>query len=224
MKRVDKSISKKYLPLRLYLDDLEEIEGFLSQDHRISFESGDYQYDSVAELAQNRKEEILYDLEISQHDPYILVELKRTWARVYVASSEPTSVGIFYNIDQLLRRRRRSPSFFYTRYFIWLFNGFVILGNLLLWANLLGHLGLRHLSLAVVVLVIAAAIVLLAAVAWIASVRVWRYSTIVLRHRREARGFFARNRDSLIVAIIAAIIGASLGIIATVVLGQYSHK
>ena len=151
-------------------------------------------------------------------------------ARVYVASSEPTSAGIFYNIGQVLRRRRRSPSFLYTLYFTWLFNGFVILGNVLLMAKVsvlraaLGQTGPRPLSLAVGVVYIATVVVVLATLVWIARVRLWCYSTIVLRHRREARGFFVRNRDSLIVAIIAAIIGASLGIIATVLIGQYSHK
>ncbi len=215
MKRIDKSISKNYFPVRLQLDDLEELERTLLEkgSGKVALQVGDYSFDSVADLESNRTGEIFHDVEIKKTDPYFSIELKRLWARVYVGSSEPESAGIFYNLNQLLERRQRSLGFLYSYYFIWILNAILLLSNLLTAKKLIPLAVANGLSVFGLTLVI-----------WILWVRLWHYSTIVAKHKRDVTGFFARNRDSLIVAIVAAIIGALLGVVGTLLISKYSSR
>src|SRR5437870_2543030 len=181
MKRIDKSISKNYFPLILRLDDLEEIEGILLEkgSTEVSLQVGDYRFDSVADLESNRKGDVFHDIEIKKIDPYLSVELKGLWARVYVGSSEPESAGVFYNIDQLLERRQRSLGFVYSYYFVWILNAILLLSGLLTAKKFVPFAVANGLS-----------IFGLAVVIWILRVRLWHYSTIVVKHNRDLTGFF----------------------------------
>src|SRR6266404_5012286 len=98
MERIDKSISKNYLPLIIYLDELEKIESALPAGTKVEIETGDYRFDSIAEFAANTKTDRIHDFKLTVRDPYLQIELKPMWAHVYASSSAPAAAGIFYTI------------------------------------------------------------------------------------------------------------------------------
>lgn len=70
MEKVKGSISKSYTPIRLYLDDLHEIEGILRiASKTINFIANGYSYDSLTELRDHRQQTTISNLEISTHGP-----------------------------------------------------------------------------------------------------------------------------------------------------------
>lgn len=208
MERIDKSISKEYLPLTIYRDDLEEIATALPADAEISISTGDYKFTSVAEFAEHTKADRIYDLEFKSREPYMIIEFRQVRARIYVGSSAPMSAGVFFAVDQILKRNRRFLAWCYSLYFVWIINGLLFLSTVLF----IGKVPRRAIPSfwypAINSMFIAAAL-------WIFYVCRFRYSVVIPRYRHTARGFFVRNRDNLIVAVIAAIIGAIAGVTLT---------
>ena len=107
-KRIAQDLSREYKPLRLWLDDLEEIEKILGTGSK--FRTTSAEYDSVSELKSDLKEKAITELEIRCSDPiYARVEFGPVSARLYVSGSEETmSAGVFYSVDEIIKRRLRT--------------------------------------------------------------------------------------------------------------------
>jgi hypothetical protein len=68
--------------------------------------------------------------------------------------------------------------------------------------------------------------IILVYLVWIIQVsyiRLARYSSIYLIKREHVSNFFTRKKDDLILALIAAIIGATLGVVGTILSSKYLH-
>jgi hypothetical protein len=66
MERITPPLSRyDYHHLTLYLDDLEEIEDILKGSSELHFSAGEYQFNSVAELAATYKDQHLKSIDIS---------------------------------------------------------------------------------------------------------------------------------------------------------------
>jgi hypothetical protein len=91
------------------LDDLEEMEGLLKAwASTVKFKTASAEYDSVAELKSDVKDDEISEFRIECSSPYASVELLRYAAKVYVSASEdPADAGVFHSLDGMMKRRIR---------------------------------------------------------------------------------------------------------------------
>jgi hypothetical protein len=209
MRRVDEPISKEYLPLRLFLDDLQEIENILKGPAQsVSIKVRGFEFDSIDEFSKNSGHRKITDLQITCSTPYVSLEFTRFSARLYVGSSDDTAAGLFHKLDQLLTQSRIPFWFLHSYYFVWVLNI------------------LLPLNTAVVSNEPTSTSVSLVAGAWIFRVlyvRLRRHSTVILSNRNERSTFLSRKKDDLILALISGIIGALLGIAGTLIVNQLTR-
>jgi hypothetical protein len=90
MERITPPLSAYYHHLKLYLNDLEEIESILKDSHGVNFQAGGYKFDNLAELVTQCQDQLLRSLRISSSDPYVEIDLDRSYNRVYCSTSDPT--------------------------------------------------------------------------------------------------------------------------------------
>jgi hypothetical protein len=217
MKKIDKSISKDYLPVKLYLDDLESIEEILKEvSTSLSFETEDYKFDSIEELKTHFKRAQINELHVKSSTPYITMDFTRMWTRIYVSSSDISNAGVFYRLDQIISNRNRKLKWRYSFYFLWIV-------NILLWIINGVPFGPKlipvnpYLSISIDTLAFMWLI-------WFFFIKFRRHSVIVLTHKNSEAPFLQRNKDNLILAIISALLGAILGIGGTLILNQIQSK
>lgn len=120
MKKNDNWLTKEYSPIKLYLDDLENIEEVLkSSSDIVSIKTEDYEYDSIDELCNHVKAKTvrIKTLEFKTSNPYISIEFTKSRARVHVSSSDKNA-GIFFKLDQIISSRTRNPKWLFSPYFI----------------------------------------------------------------------------------------------------------
>jgi hypothetical protein len=215
MKKVPKSLSKNYLPVKLYLDDLENIEDILKATDSYSLRTDDYQYESVNELVTNVKTDRLRQLDIGTLG--VSINLGKISAAVHVSSNAANNAGTFYELDQILSRRTRLGKWSYSFPFMFILIPIVALLTSFLF---LLHLSLRlNLAISIVLYVLAAAWMV-----WIYYVRIARHSLIILVHKGTQKGFFERNKDNLILVIISGLLGAILGVAGTLTVNYFVGK
>jgi len=205
MKRINKPLSKEYLPVRIFLEDIESIEELLSVNksgYKIKTES--LEFSSVEELRKKYDNESISNLEISSSDPYISIEFKKLWARLYIGSDNNIETGLFYKLDKIILAATLKPSFLYSHQTLWSgYIGFIILKFLL-------H-GVMYQIISVL------SYLLLAWALWVVYIRLSKHSEIVLSKRHDIKSFLARNKDQIIVNLFTVSIGAILGILGTII-------
>jgi hypothetical protein len=190
----DKTYSKNYGPTIVWLDDLATIFRLL-EGSQIDISTDDYKFESLEDAQQHFGPHSIHSLKISSLKPSAQVEFSRHQTQTYVFAS-PTSLQLFHELDAILRKCERRPPIFY-RY------GIVFLGSLLptgvgwFWEpKLFGipvFLGPQLLW-----------------TIWMARVLfidMRLHSVVTFKHRHEVPSFLTRNRDSLAIAIISAVIG-----------------
>jgi hypothetical protein len=187
-------------PVRLYLDDLQEIVGFLEEPcDRVEIQTGDKVLDSLDEL-QSLKKEVLHKLKISGWAPYISVDMSPNQIWLYIAEDTPESRGLFEKIKTVLVRCQRPLS--------GLFHSSSLVGlawPLTIWGVVLG------LKVDSVFLASMFGVLFLLTIAWaICGFRDWtrRFTAVVPKHRVDSPGFLKRNKDKILLSIISALIGA----------------
>ena len=137
-----------------------------------------------------------------------MIELNRSSAHLYVDSSNILSSGLFFPLDQILSRCRRSGSWtFYSWRFVLAANVVVWAANVVIWFL---PRGVPFFTTYAVTL-LSVACLMLVGIIWVGFIKTWRHSTVYIVKRREERSFFQRNRDQLAVALFSALIGALLG-------------
>lgn len=208
MEPIDQSISQDHLPLKLFLDDLERIEQILKDScSSATFETEGFRFGSLEELTSKIKKSRLETLHIKVNSPYVTIELTKNWARLYVGSSKDQSAGIFFKIEQILSARVRPLKWLYSYIFVSVLTvGCLFLSNIIPLKT-----DIR--------IVLSLYLILLAWLLWVAYIRLRHHSTIVLKRKEEQGSFIERNKDNLAVAVIAAIAGAFLAIIGTILVG-----
>ena len=116
MERITPPLSAYYHHLKLYLDDLEEIESILKDARGLNFQSGGYKFDNLAELVTQCQDQRLRSIRISSFDPYVGIDLDRSYNRLYCDTSDPTTgSGIFHRLHEVLKRASRKPRILYPR-------------------------------------------------------------------------------------------------------------
>lgn len=200
MKKIIQSYGEHIAPVRVYLDDIQEIIGILRDScEEVLIQTSNNQLDNVDELVSLRKD-MLHDLKIYGRRPYISIDMEPNQIWLFVSEDTPESRGLFEKVKVVLLKC--------TRPFTWLLhssflNGIAwpltILGAVLSWrmnSNLLTAFF---------------AILFLLCVLWVVYGyydRFNRYTVVVPRHRIDSPNFLKRNTDKIVLAIISALIGA----------------
>lgn len=210
MQKIEDSITKSYLPVKIYIDQIEEIANLFKENNiEYTLQTDHYKYDSFSELINSSKETTIKMLKINTHSPYISIELNKRWANLYTSSNKTFTAGIFYKIDKILTDSRRFLSFFYSYYFIFSANIIIFLSNLLskkwqLYPEYIDN------TLNIIWFL------------WLIKIIYVRYNhhaLIQLVKKGNAPNFFQRKKDDLILALVSGSIGAILGAIIT----KYVH-
>jgi hypothetical protein len=216
MQKKNSSYFEKFMPVTLYLDDLEEIIGYLKNvADNIFIETDEYEYKSLDELLSNTDCETIYDLELASGDQKvniltkITLNLETNRILLYRSDNEERLRGGFEKIKDVLKERERT----YLRYLLipWSVN-----------ATLIG-LGLFVMKfwfyLPPFVSPIAIFIMLVGCIGlvWYLVREKNKYSIIVLKRRSNQISFWKRYKDQIWLLVIGAIVGSVVTIITTYV-------
>lgn len=187
-------------PAKLYLDDLEEMfEVFSSTGRDAKILTAGFEMDSIAELA-SLSDRTLHTLEMQCFGPYVSMDFRPTTTWLWRGDDDNASRGAVDRIRTIVARRRRR--------FSWLTGPEIsgVLGGLGLFLLVVGAFLLITLHPAGIAAVAAGAVLV------VPSRRIYLgrnfHTTIVLARRAEAPGFWARNKDRLIVAGITIVLTA----------------
>jgi hypothetical protein len=215
MKRKPEALSKVYMPLILWREDLEDLLSVIARRNgAVEIVKGDYIFETLDELAAHAGSRDETNLAISSSKPYSQIELRPWQARVFVAADDATS-GIFYEIDKVLTSCQRRIPFLYSYWTVNTITTAVILLSFFAgWS--VSHAGMPgYFSLI--------PLLLLGWTVWVLFVRLKRNSVIRLERRVDRKSFFRRKKDELALIIISALTGAGLGVAGTMLAG-YFHK
>jgi hypothetical protein len=209
MKKRNQSYSEKLKPVVLYFDDLEriiEILNEISDDVKIS--TKEYQFENIEEVKKIEGETI-NSLSFDTHRPGLSLTLEPGGIFLHVFSETPALRGIFEILKQLLHNRRRK--------FAWLYNDLsMVFGGVLIGGStwfLFPGISKKNPYL----ISAGCACIILGVIYWWWSWQVYfrRYSTIFLKRRAELPSFWKDKRDQIILAIISAVIGSLITVVAT---------
>jgi hypothetical protein len=193
MEILKKTISKEYLPVVLYLDDIEKILSVLLEfgNNNLEIKTKDYGFNDIKEFEKQYLNQNIKYLDIKLSNPYITLSFDKTSSKVYFSSDDSTLSGAFFKIDKIISNAQRKPSFLYSyTYIIGIFIFLEILSNF----NILDKIYEIPLILLFFIWYL-----------WMAYTRLFNSSSIVVNKRSNVQKFFSKNRDF--------IIGLSIGII-----------
>jgi hypothetical protein len=205
MERIKPPLTKSYPPLVLGVADLEALEDVLRTAVKdYAAYSGNYKYTSIAELSAHVGKKRIHNLKFEGSKPYTSLTFAPHDARVYVGDDDLVNAGLFQKIDAILTPRVRRFSIIYDPRML------VLIGPAV--AGVSALVGGQH--RAVLPIVVG---VVLAVTIWSGWISIKRHSVIDLSASPET--FWARNRDQILVAVIAAVVGSVVTLIATRLLG-----
>jgi len=203
MERLDKSQSHYFQPVLVQTKDIKDVLVHLEDREGLDIVADDVRYASTMELVQDRVNTRVKRLSLQIQSPYISIELQPNSAWLYTNSSSPEATGLFVTIRQLIRRREAKPRILYN--FYWLF-AFALTVPYIFYLPILS--AYKFLSLYVTLF-------LAAWMAWAGYVHIKRYSDIYIDDGVAKPGFYTRNKDTIIVGTVTAVIGAIVGSVLT---------
>lgn len=203
MERLDKTQSHSFQPIQVQTKTIKDILIHLDGREGLDIVADDIRYESVQELIQDRMNTRVKKLSIKARNPYIALDLEPNSAWLYTSSSSPEATGLFVTIRSLIRKQEAKPRILYNYY--WLVALAILVPNAF---NLPVLSAYRFMSLFISPLFVAW-------MAWAAYVHINRYSDVYIDGGIARPGFCARNKDTIIVGIATAVIGAIAATILT---------
>jgi hypothetical protein len=206
MKKITKSWYKKYGSLKIFRDDIEEINGIITSeieqkdaldwDNKITIEANEFILDGISELVKI-KGNYLRSLEFRIGSFGLELSIGAQGASLRVQNSDNTKLmGIATRIDAVLQKR--------LRFIGNLNNGLGRLALMMLSSLLLGFmvvLALIHFNIYL--------LILLGLITTLGFVCYWyldhHASTICLCYSHDESNFFSRNKDVILVSAITAL-------------------
>jgi len=195
MKRIkkQKTFSKEYYPVVLWTEDLQELcDALKSKGGAVEISTDDYKFESIGDATEYFGQKSQCDLKLSSDKPYAQVEFSRIWTRVYVSPGE-NSAAVFHDLDELLVRRQRKLPFLYS---YWILVPLLLLSFIPAeWSSLI----FPWKEIASIVLFV-----------WyfrVMFIKLRRHSLIRFQRHSDARPFWERNRDQLLLMLISAAVG-----------------
>lgn len=215
------SHSREYGPLRLWRDDLAKICGACeARQLKIAFLADEMRFDNIDELIRHFGEQaILHELKMEAQSTSAdrftsaTLDLDRMNASLFVSGGNIGS-GVFFDVNNILNSRQLRWPFFYSQKFnliMMLIQAtpfavkFIFNSNVLTASPVYGSFS----------------ILLVLWMLWSLYTNLRRHSAVMLIRRSDSPTFWRRNKDQFLIAAIAAILGALIGIVGTKVADRY---
>jgi hypothetical protein len=194
-----KSFGRSYRPVVIWLDELREIVSTLKENAKdVQISTEDYLFTTTEELKEHFASRPQFEMEVTSSGPYARLELTRQWVKLHV-SPGPSSAQLFHDIDVVLARRQRS--IFYSWW--WAVTIFVAGAAARLFPE-------QAVPITAVQAVIAVWML------WVMFISLRRCAVINLQPRSEARPFFERTKDQLLLLLIGGLMGGLITFAVTV--------
>jgi hypothetical protein len=228
--RQERNESRSYDLVRLYLDELEEIEQTMAdlgqslegQSGRVEVSNGDWKAESVKQLVQQGNIGPFAEFEMKRYGPgYISVAVRSIETRLYVSDANDLQLrGAFEKVDAILRAARRP---WVLRFVTSAVGATLVFGGPAIAALLLGLVYSVQYSASTRAWAVPLSVAVLAlgvggyALAYRTSMK--RNGLAFLERKSSKPNFFVRNSDSLWLLLIGTTIGVVGSLIASKVAG-----
>ena len=198
MKEIRKAISKRLPPLRIYWEEIKELYLFLSGicEGSVVIQTWGYSLDSIDEI-MNLTQEQTNSISFICNHPYLRVILTKHYGEIYCDDAGLETEGIVSRIQRILLKGKVTR----LSEHVWLLNMLgLALGTPFLLGVLINNVpviafgGLLFLGF-------------LTFLTWDYHLETNSFCTIVFKSRKEALGFWKRNKDQVFVLLIGALIG-----------------
>ncbi len=216
MKKLNRYLDRSFLPVKLFIDDLELIEETLKTfSDNFIIETDEYSFESVKELQNNLKQQSLRRLSISTENPSVSISFRESFASLRVRSlpDNLNSDGLFSRLEEIICKREKGHKWIYSIVSYWI----ACLISVLISLSLPGK------TFPVIFLwgLIAICTLLYFTLLYI---NVKRHSIIWLTYSHDQKPFWKRNKDQLILATVSALLGCLSGIIGTLIVTYLTKK
>jgi hypothetical protein len=214
MKRIDENVSVTLPPVRLYIEDLDQVVETVSKQDRVEITHGRVLYDSLAELRGNLAVESLRSLQI-----YVSARAFDQWGSLTIRF-EPSKVEI--RGSEVMSERAAAAAVFLSRQTPWY--SWYPTNHLPLWQGFFGALWTTALALAGAAMYLGSdwttgpllfvylgflfvGYAVLFSDVHLGATRIFLYS----RHGKPT--FWQKNKDAILVAVIAALVSGAVGFV-----------
>lgn len=202
MKKLDRSQTRTFGPIRVLPNDLVIISDILKDRESYRLLADHHEFDSVDEFTSYYKGKRAKRITIESRSPYVTVELTPLEARVNVSTSDIEGSGLLTQISSVLSKCELRPKFLY-QFWALLLLSFI--------SNVAFLAPSNSLPSSVFFLLLALFVVW---IGWVTYVHTYRHSIIETIEGDEP-AFFRRKKDDIAVALISALLGAIIGAAAT---------
>ncbi len=193
---------------KVFLEEVQEIADRMARlQLPMRFITPDFEYNSLEDLLAAEGPGSINSLQITTEDDDLMVILDYPMSILMTRDDRPELLGVLSQVKEILERKarthRRKTLLGFTVAVILLAGGSAGVGLLISrWTGIISF---------------AVGVWLMFTVPFLLSARARSpVQTVRLQSRSEAPGFLERNRDSLFVAVIAALVGAVAGVVVTV--------
>lgn len=197
----EKPFRKKYLPVVVYFDALEELYYTIKETcQSVEISSADYNFESLQSAKEYFGSRPQVDISISGSKPYVSLDFDAASTTLHITDDEKAA-KLFYELDSILSAQQRAAKHLYGNW-VWIpvmlaSSGLTIASQIL--PPTIGY--------------IYAAIVALSFfwVVWAVYVDLKRHSVVMFERRSEAKTFLETNRNAIVMSIITSIISGAIG-------------
>jgi hypothetical protein len=203
MKKVkkEKSFSKKYWPVVVYLDDLREVVETMAQHcATLEISSEDYIFESLDDAKEHFGNRPQLNFKVRASDPYSYVEYSRMETELHV-SPGGKSAQLFHEVDELMIRQQRHLPFLYS-WWMWLPS--MVLPLISLAAQ--KHIGETGSSILSTIAMLFSLWFL-----YVMYINGRRHSLVKLQRRSELPTFLEQNRNAIVMSVITGLISGGIG-------------
>lgn len=193
------SISEHIEGVRLYLEDLDELQGLLLANNlTISITDDTFEYNSFKEVEEkNGRSPRKLSIEATEKDSFDSISLNFNNGRWYIHSHGKEYLSVAREVESLLRKRQTKIAHFSL---FWTLQ----IGLLLLWIASLMYSNLPAISIPL------ASIGIGLLLAFICLGLYWYlFPKIILQYKHNAN-FIKRNRDQILLLLFGALFGAAI--------------
>lgn len=208
MKELSKSIRVDLPPLRLYVEDIREIEEVYKKsfnNYKIIVEN--FEIDSSEELSlikEKTGKDELNRLSFESMDPYIRLDLSPSGGSIFSLTDDNICRGVIDKLKEIVLRRASSLRYIFNTWFL---AGLAVLVGFL--SATLARKGNTVWIISIITLYGFCAMW----ATWVYKFKFRKYCVIFLRSRGSQKNFFARNKDQILLSIISAFFGSIMTLI-----------
>ena len=204
MEKIKKNRDIDIPPVRLYMEDIREIEEIYRQNCKeYKIRTEDFVFDSSEEL-KSINEKKISNLYFESSNPSISMRLYKRYGVISGYNDEVSVLGIVTKIKSVLDKRVTPLRYIDSKWFVI----FIVFLSLLSfqWALSFYRLAdkVDKLFLFVSYLILSSLLLF----SWMAFTLFMKHSVIYLFDKSSQKNFFSRNKDQIVLVTIGAILGA----------------